>query len=123
MNTSVSRAARQVVSQRSVNIHVAELQLGMFVSDLDRGWLETPFVTQGFIIETEEHLALLREYCDTVWVDKVFSKWIKAETQAVFESPAHLSMIYQVPAQDEHENASNIYQKARQITKTLMDEV
>ena len=66
MKASVSRAARQVVSQRSVNIHVAELQLGMFVSDFDRDWLETPFVTQGFIIETEEHLALLREHCDTV---------------------------------------------------------
>ena len=123
MKTSVSRAARQVVSQRSINIHVAELQLGMFVSNLDRDWLETPFVTQGFIIETEDHIALLREYCDTVWVDKVFSKWVKAETRTVFESPSHLSLIHQVPAQDEHENASSIYQKTKQITKTLMDEV
>ncbi len=54
---------------KTVKIATSELGLGMFVSGLDRPWLETPFVTQGFLIETEEDLARVRHYCNYVYVD------------------------------------------------------
>ncbi|NNL11719.1 MAG: HD-GYP domain-containing protein [Pseudomonadales bacterium] len=123
MKTTVAREARVVKSQSSIELHVSELQVGMFVSDLDCDWLETPFLTQGFLIETDEHLSLLREYCETVWVDKVFNTWVKAEERAVFETVNKKDLVHQVPAQDEHANASGVFQRTRQFTKTLMDEV
>jgi HD-GYP domain-containing protein (c-di-GMP phosphodiesterase class II) len=54
---------------KTVKIATSELGLGMFVSGLDRPWLETPFITQGFLIETEEELARVRHYCEYVYVD------------------------------------------------------
>lgn len=41
----------------------------MFVADLDRPWLGTPFLLQGFLIESEKEIALLQQYCHTVVVD------------------------------------------------------
>jgi HD-GYP domain-containing protein (c-di-GMP phosphodiesterase class II) len=47
----------------------ADLQLGMYVSKLDRPWIETPFLFQGFHIESEEVIEELRRYCKYVYVD------------------------------------------------------
>lgn len=54
---------------KSVKIITSDLDIGMYVSALDRPWLETPFVTQGFIIKSQEELQRLRQYCDFVYVD------------------------------------------------------
>jgi HD-GYP domain-containing protein (c-di-GMP phosphodiesterase class II) len=48
---------------------VDELAVGMFVSALDRPWLDTPFLVQGFLIEDEQTLAQLRQICRRVTVD------------------------------------------------------
>jgi HD-GYP domain-containing protein (c-di-GMP phosphodiesterase class II) len=48
---------------------VDELTVGMFVSALDRPWLDTPFLLQGFLIEDEQTLAQLRQTCRKVTVD------------------------------------------------------
>ncbi|HEX7031080.1 MAG TPA: HD domain-containing phosphohydrolase [Gammaproteobacteria bacterium] len=50
-------------------VDVSDLELGMFVAELDRPWLDSPFLFQGFIIEGEEELATLQEICDFVYVD------------------------------------------------------
>lgn len=52
-----------------IKIYTADLELGMYVSGLDRPWLETPFVLQGFRIATEEDLNTLRRYCQYVYID------------------------------------------------------
>lgn len=41
----------------------------MFVAELDRPWLDSPFLFQGFVIEGEEELAALREVCQHVYID------------------------------------------------------
>src|SRR5215471_5761719 len=41
----------------------------MFVSALDRPWLDTPFLVQGFLIEDDETLTQLRQICRKVTVD------------------------------------------------------
>jgi HD-GYP domain-containing protein (c-di-GMP phosphodiesterase class II) len=51
----------------------ADLELGMYVSKLDRPWIETPFLFQGFHIETPEVIEELRRYCKYVYVDVALS--------------------------------------------------
>jgi HD-GYP domain-containing protein (c-di-GMP phosphodiesterase class II) len=41
----------------------------MYVSALDRPWLDTPFITQGFLIETRDDILKLQKYCDEVYID------------------------------------------------------
>jgi HD-GYP domain-containing protein (c-di-GMP phosphodiesterase class II) len=50
-------------------IPVEELQFGMYVAELDRPWTETPFVYQGFHLNSEEQLAMLKQHCKHVFVD------------------------------------------------------
>jgi HD-GYP domain-containing protein (c-di-GMP phosphodiesterase class II) len=41
----------------------------MYVAQLDRPWLETPFLFQGFEIREDAELKLLRQYCKHVYID------------------------------------------------------
>ena len=50
-------------------VSVKGVELGMFVSRLDRPWLETSFPLQGFEIRSEEELQTLQRTCSHVYVD------------------------------------------------------
>jgi cyclic di-GMP phosphodiesterase len=56
------------------NLPVGELQYGMYVSELDRPWTDTPFVFQGFVLQTEAQLEILKKFCKTVFVDEARSE-------------------------------------------------
>lgn len=53
--------------ERKVN--VAYLKTGMYVSNLDRPWIDTPFLLEGFLIQNEEDLSTLSKYCTYVFID------------------------------------------------------
>ncbi len=50
-------------------IHSMDIQKGMYVSQLDRPWIETPFMFQGFIVRTDEHISELQKHCQWVFID------------------------------------------------------
>jgi HD-GYP domain-containing protein (c-di-GMP phosphodiesterase class II) len=54
---------------KTLKIEITELDVGMFVSSLDRPWLGTPFLTQGFYIESVGDISRLGEFCQFVFVD------------------------------------------------------
>src|SRR4051812_1793424 len=64
-------------------IAVSELQYGMYVAELDRPWIETPFAFQGFVLQTERQLQALRKYCQHVFVDVG-----RSDARAMNPSPA-----------------------------------
>jgi HD-GYP domain-containing protein (c-di-GMP phosphodiesterase class II) len=51
------------------DVDIPNLALGMYVSELDRPWLETPFPLQGFYIRSPDDIARLGQYCQFVRVD------------------------------------------------------
>lgn len=57
----------------TVKVQVKDLALGMFVAELDRPWLDTPFLLQGFLLDNAEDLAQIRLLCQFVMVDPVNS--------------------------------------------------
>lgn len=50
-------------------VAAADLDIGMFVAELDRPWLDSPFLIQGFLIEDADTLAQLKALCRFVCVD------------------------------------------------------
>jgi putative nucleotidyltransferase with HDIG domain len=52
-----------------IRLEVADLDHGMFVAELDRPWLESPFLFQGFVIEDDAELLQLRATCRWVMVE------------------------------------------------------
>ena len=66
-------------------IFTGDLKIGMFVADLDRPWVDTPFLLQGFLVENEEQILALKTHCEWVMVDRARS------TGAEFEAVAGIS--------------------------------
>lgn len=50
-------------------VPVEQLQFGVYISELDRPWTETPFVFQGFVLTDEKDLKTLKKYCKKVYID------------------------------------------------------
>ena len=48
----------------ATKVFTTDLKVGMFVADLDRPWVDTPFLLQGFVIEDDDQIAALRTHCE-----------------------------------------------------------
>jgi HD-GYP domain-containing protein (c-di-GMP phosphodiesterase class II) len=55
--------------QKRIKVDAANIEMGMFVAQLDRSWLETPFIERGFVVSKPDQLQLLRKFCSHVYVD------------------------------------------------------
>ncbi len=62
------------MSLKEVKVRVADLEKGMYVSRLDRPWLETPYLIQGFELKTQDDIDELLKYCQYVYVDVELSQ-------------------------------------------------
>lgn len=49
-------------------VYIKDLTIGMFVEELAIPWLETPFLLQGMLIESQDDIESLGKYCDYVYV-------------------------------------------------------
>ena len=56
-------------NRKVTKIPVSGLQIGMYVAELDKDWLDSPFLYQGFMIESQEDIRLLEEECEYVWIE------------------------------------------------------
>jgi HD-GYP domain-containing protein (c-di-GMP phosphodiesterase class II) len=64
---------------RSVAVAVELLRPGLYVRALDRPWIETPFVFQGFRIADQAEIEALRTWCRHVYIDLGRSDSAEAE--------------------------------------------
>lgn len=62
-------ASRSTTAHRHVRILTDEVGFGMYVAALDRPWTDTPFLMQGFVVDSEIELSTLHRYCRYVFVD------------------------------------------------------
>jgi putative nucleotidyltransferase with HDIG domain len=111
-------------SEKTIKIHISELKIGMYVSKLDRPWLETPFLMQGFVIESLDDIDAISEYSQHVWIDAVREEWVPPEERAVARGQSKkVSYINKVDTKAEHSAALQTYREARRITRTLLDDL
>lgn len=54
---------------RLVKMQAMSLEPGMFVVELDRPWLETPFALQGFVVRDTDEVLYVSRHVDHVYVD------------------------------------------------------
>ncbi len=70
--------AVRVPGRRRVN--VGNLELGMFICELDRPWAETGFAFQGFPLLRFDELQAVRACCDYVYIDE--TRWVRLSQPA-----------------------------------------
>ncbi|MEO6102410.1 MAG: HD-GYP domain-containing protein [Pseudoxanthomonas sp.] len=97
-------------------IRVASLRLGMYVSRLDRDWIGTPFLLQGFLVQTQEDIDLLTQHCRHVFVDVVKSENFVRPALQRLSRPGQVS--YDVP-----DLAAIVNTRPRPVLHTVEDEL
>ncbi|WAR44466.1 HD-GYP domain-containing protein [Methylomonas rapida] len=111
-----------------VQINVKDLKIGMFVSKLDRPWLETNFLFQGFELKTQADIDAVQKQCDFVYID------VSKQTQVpryVARGTAYTKdyLDHVKPPEkrksfaQEIKRAENIYHKTSSLVKSFMEEV
>lgn len=61
---------KRYARENLVKTPVGQLEIGMFVAELDRPWLGTPFLLQGFAIRSKSQIRTLKDHCHHVYVLK-----------------------------------------------------
>ena len=54
---------------KEVKISIDRLEVGMYVSHLDRPWIDTSYLMEGILIKTDEDISKLKKQCSYVLVD------------------------------------------------------
>ncbi|MEE9321834.1 MAG: DUF3391 domain-containing protein [Granulosicoccus sp.] len=74
------------VTTRIVNdrrwIHRNQLEIGMYINELDRPWSETRFMFQGFTIDTPAMLLAVQESCEYAQVESEKLAYISSNSPA-----------------------------------------
>lgn len=127
-------------------IPVGDLEIGMYVSKLDRPWEETSFVLQGFLVISQDDIDALMEQCEYVFIEtretltspterrranKGLAARGKKQTAARrtqsnskpegAELERSVSYINKVPMEQEFGNARQCYKFAKLTAKSIMD--
>ena len=117
-------------------LDVMELAVGMYVAELDRPWLESPFVFQGFFLYSEDEVAQIRSVCKYVYVDtqkteEISSEFYGSETEnhdhlnggiglhSVSESTTESFPGPTVSFEDEYRQAHSVYGRLHELIYDL----
>jgi len=107
-------------------IDVKDLQVGMYVSELDRPWLETTFLFQGFELKTTADIREVQKQCGYVFIDVTKQKKSNISTNKAFSKrwleerrvPEKRSSF-----RNEFYQAESVFQETSGLIKSFMEEV
>jgi HD-GYP domain-containing protein (c-di-GMP phosphodiesterase class II) len=57
------------MSLKQVKVQTSDLHEGMYVTRLDRPWLETPYKIQGFLVKNQKDIDKLLQHTEYVFID------------------------------------------------------
>ena len=112
-----------------------DLQKGMYVSELDRPWLETPFLFQGFRITNSNEIEQISKLCDFVFVDTekstipVPERLAASNGEAFGQTEQDTARIvkpaepYRNNFDDEYPVARSLHLQAHEMVATLFNDV
>lgn len=109
---------------KKVKLPVYQLEIGMYVAELDKDWLDSPFLYQGFLIERQEDIQLLEQECEYVWIEPTCEPRLSMNERYVLKpSKQKKRYINKLSMPREYQNSHDVFRSSRQRTKTLFDDV
>lgn len=70
-----------------VEIPVQVLRKGHYVSKLDRPWIDSPFLFQGFLVDNDDDLQQLRDLCASVFIEVDHDEAIELSRRQLASKP------------------------------------
>ncbi len=101
-----------------IKLHVYELQIGMFVSQLEIPWEQSPFLMQGFDIKTTADIKAVQDVCDYVFIDPAYQKQIHGDALTGTSGTEKKLNFSRAFADSQH-----TYQQTSNLVKDLMHDV
>jgi HD-GYP domain-containing protein (c-di-GMP phosphodiesterase class II) len=122
------------MNTEKLKVPVDILKVGMYVSELDRPWIETPFIFQGFLITNDEELDQLHQCCDYVFIDieksqveiplevlKELANATQTEEETIYPNREHLP--YLNSFEEEFPKARLIYERVQTQIRNLYRDI
>ncbi|MFZ5604575.1 MAG: HD-GYP domain-containing protein [Pseudomonadota bacterium] len=105
-----------------VKIPTSQLAMGMHVAQLDRPWLDTPFLLQGFPLEKQSDLDALRNICEFVYIDVLKTHYLNPDLRENPIAPGTPVTRYETTTTVEEEirQASPLYHESLESIQTLL---
>lgn len=111
---------------KRVKVLSNQLEVGMFVSDIDRDWGDTNFLLQGFTLEDQEDIESVKSQCEYVYVDfpseDLYKRFrAKATVSTTLKDKFNRELGNSVQA--EIKPAAKAYKKSRNLMKGVLERV
>lgn len=105
-----------------VRLRSCDLRPGMYICELDRPWLETPFLLQGFEVQNDADIAAVMQYSEHVYIDMLRTKTVKPTipTQAAGTFTGKKSTTSRTR---DIEAAKATHKQTSNLIKTFIDEI
>ncbi len=100
-----------------------ELQVGMYIVDVDRRWVEKPVFDLGIVLRTQEEVENFKKLFKYVWIDTERSKVVPREVEVKEEGMPEVEEVVQedpVEFEKELERAKVVYQEAKRVVKDVL---
>lgn len=82
-----------MAQKRTMLVRTEDVQSGMFVTELDRPWTETPFLLQGVLVQSDDEIAILKRFCSHVTIDLDRSVGLRLEIEPRSAPPSKPSWL------------------------------
>ena len=111
-------------AENLVQVNVKELKIGMYVSKLDRPWLESSFLFQGFELKKAADITEVQRQCEFVYIDiEKQSKSIKLDVKRgnwadKGKAPKRTSSF-----KEEFSYAQSVFHETSDLVKGFMEEI
>ena len=102
-----------------------DLQVGMYIVDVDRRWVEKPVFDLGIVLKTQEEVENFKRLFKYVWIDTEKSKVVPrvVEEKEEDEKGPRIEEVVQedpVEFEEELEKAKVVYQEAKKVVKDVL---
>ncbi len=116
-------------TSHKVRIPASELELGMYVAELDRPWEETPFLFQGFTVRSEDDIRTVQAHCRHVVVDRL--KYVRIDRRPREEKKKRRPRtryrgradFSPPPVEEALEQAEKTFDESNRLVRGIMDDV
>jgi putative nucleotidyltransferase with HDIG domain len=116
-------------------INTADLTLGMYVTQLDRSWLDTPFFFHKVLVKSPQQLSQVKAYCRYVYIDSDKGKDTDHPLPIKEVDPEMLQQILenkepvnaaslsgQIPLAEEFHVAREVYDQTKQVVDQVLED-
>ena len=100
-------------------LDVSELTVGMYIVELDRPWQDSPFLFQGFLLESDFDIQMVQDVCRWVFVDVVEEHWEPVDGKPAPASPVRIQYAEKRDMAQQLTEANRTYQATKLQVKQL----